>query len=144
MKITGSLILIFFKEEELVVLWVCNIWKTRTSSSLKIQRASNNGLYSQSDFYFCGKFLQPAGKCFWRKFCTSLFCSTVFINFLVFCKIHQVFTPTELKKIPMLQIIWMPCFIMINITYFEGFEHNNYAGLLYFTDEYTIIAADFC
>jgi hypothetical protein len=33
---------------------------------------------------------------------------------------------------------------MINITYFEGFEHNNYTALLYFTDEYTIIAPDFC
>jgi hypothetical protein len=38
----------------------------------------------------------------------------------------------------------MPCFIMINITYFEGFEYNNYTVCCTFTDEYTIIAPDFC
>ncbi len=146
MKITGSLSLIFFQRRGIGWFFESATFKKPEPAVLqKLKELSNNGLYSQSDFYFCGKFWQSAGNCFWRKFWTNLFCSAIFTNFLGFCNILQVFTPTELKKTPMLQIIWMPCFIMINITYFEGFEHNNYTALLYFTDEYvTIIAPDFC
>jgi hypothetical protein len=46
----GSLILIFSKEPELMIIWFWNIWKTETNSSLKIQiTAQSLGTYGQVD-----------------------------------------------------------------------------------------------
>jgi hypothetical protein len=59
MKITGSLSLIFFKEEELGGSLSLQHLKNPNQQFFKnLREPPKNGLYSQSDFYFCSKFWQ--------------------------------------------------------------------------------------
>jgi hypothetical protein len=118
------LILIFFKEEDLVVLWGCNTTNTRTSSSLKLKEAPTMLCTPNQIFISVANFCNQLANVFGGNSGQVCFAVQFSLTFWFFAKFTKFLHPQNWKKYPLSKLfechasLWLTSHILkdLNIT----------------------------